>query len=267
MAIYTLTMVLARVSCTSKLLRCASQLSKLSYGESSLKYLLETEACAQLKSRAKKHEDTIVQITQELERVRAEVCEHAMLCALHASPPVAADRPARCGSATPCSRSARCWCEISRACSRQRSWRLSARMQRSRTCAKELPRSSCRRHRPCHLEEASLPVSFSAQQPVTVFATALLYLVSRGKAKAHHAHTAPYNFVLRTDDPQAGAALHLNGHAANPTRRFSSLSAALPTSTSTREHSVRSLCSAPLPGAAAPMRPWACPGPARACAA
>ena len=196
MAIYILTTVPARVSCTLKLLRCASQHSKAVVRRVLLEHLWETEACAQLKSRAKKLEDTISLITQELERVRAEVCECAVLCAAYASPPVAADRPARCGSATPCSRSARCWCATSRACSRQRSWRSSARMQRSRTCAQELPRSSCRRHRPCRLKKASLPVSFSAQQPVThaLFAVAFLYLDCRGQAKAHHAHTALYNF-------------------------------------------------------------------------
>ena len=35
----------------------------------------------QLKSRAKKQEDTIVHVTQELEHVRAEVCAGALLCA------------------------------------------------------------------------------------------------------------------------------------------------------------------------------------------
>lgn len=46
-----------------------------------------------------------------------------------------------------CRRSVRCWCGISPASSRPRSWKLSARTARSKTCVRASPRSSCHRRR------------------------------------------------------------------------------------------------------------------------
>ena len=75
MAICTPRTVPARACCTSKLLRCACQLSDSIMCGVVLTWSQETEVLVQLKSRAKEQEDAITHVTQELERVRAEVCE------------------------------------------------------------------------------------------------------------------------------------------------------------------------------------------------